>query len=73
MDLFTQYPQQDLMIKRVETPGDITLDEPIRSLPDIGDLLQRGVTATPGTKSMAVVGELNVVVRVKQHAHHFGQ
>jgi hypothetical protein len=61
------------MIKRLETPGDVALDEPVCPVPDIHNLLQSGVAAPSGTETMGVLGELDVVVRVQQHAHHLGQ
>src|SRR6266545_5646765 len=53
--------------------GDIALDEPVGSVPDLDHLAQRGVAAATWAESVGAVGELHVVVRVEQQAYHLGQ
>jgi hypothetical protein len=53
-----------VMIKAAEAVGDVSLDEPVRSLPDRRDLIQRGVTAPAGAETVGPVGEPDVVVRL---------
>src|SRR6266480_3969133 len=72
VDLLAQDRQHDLMVKTAETVRDVTLDEPVCSRPGTNNLAQGGVAAPAGTETMGMVGELNVVVRVEQHAHHPG-
>lgn len=70
MDLLRQNRAHDLMIKRPEAVGDVALDEPVRSLPDLDHLTQRGVAAPARTEAVGPVGELDVVVRLQQQTHH---
>src|SRR5690606_10353415 len=72
VDLFAEYREQDRVLKAPEAVGDVSLDEPVRSLPSSDHLLQRGVTPPAGTKPVGVLGELGVVIRIQQHAHHLG-
>src|SRR5919201_5052260 len=53
--------------------GDVALDEPVGSVPDLDHLAQRGVAAASRAEPVRTVGELHVVVRVKQQAYHLGQ
>ncbi len=56
VDLLAEDRQQDLVVDVVETSFDITLDEPLRALPVLGDVLQRGVTAQPRPEAVGVAG-----------------
>src|SRR6266511_3215277 len=53
--------------------GDVALDEPVGPVPDLDHLAQRGVAAASGAKPVRAVGELHVVVRVEEQAHHLGE
>src|SRR6185312_6173796 len=53
-----------------EAVGDVSLDEPGCPGPGVSHLAQRGVTAPAGTETMRTAGELRLVVRLKQQAHH---
>ena len=57
------------MIKLVKAPGDVTFDKPGCSRPVDRYLAQGGVAATVGTVTMGVVGELRLVIRLKQQAY----
>jgi hypothetical protein len=72
VDLLRQNRDQDLMIKRPEAVGDVALDEPVRSLPDLDHLTQRGVAAPARPETVGMLGEADVVVRLQQQAHHLG-
>ena len=71
MDFLRQYADHDLLIKRPEAVGDITLDEPGRPAPGVGHLAECGVTAPAGTEPVGTAGELRLVVGLQQEAHHF--
>ena len=58
------------MIKTPEAVGDVTLDEPGRPGPVMRHLPQRGVAAPAGPETMRPVGELRLIIRLKQQAHH---
>ena len=62
-----------LVIQRPETVGDVALDEPGRPGPGIGHLAQCGVAAPAGTETVGPAGELRLVVRLQQQAHHFAE
>jgi len=49
-DLLCQRVDHDLVVKRPEAVGDISLDEPARPSPGVGHLPQRGMAASTGTK-----------------------
>jgi len=70
VDGLRQRRDHDLMIKTPEAVGDVTLDEPGRPGPGVDHLPQRGMAAPAGTKTVGPVGELDVVVRLQQQAHH---
>ena len=71
MDLLRQDLEHDLVVKRPEAIGDVSLDEPGRPGPGVGHLPQRGVAAPAGPETVGAVGELRLVVRLQQQAHHF--
>jgi hypothetical protein len=73
VDLLTQGSDHDLVVKRIETPGDVALNEPLRPVPDIDDLTKCGVATSSGTEAVGMVGELDVVVRVQQQANYLGE
>ena len=59
------------MVQAPKAVGDITLDEPGCPFPGLGYLRQRGVAAAAGTETMRVAGELRLVIRFQENAHHF--
>ena len=61
------------MVDVVKTAFDISLDEPLRALPVLGDVLQGGVTAQSGPETVGVAAELRLVVGFQQAAHDFLQ
>ena len=58
------------MVKRPETIGDVSLDEPGRPGPGVGYLAQCGVAAAAGAETVGTVGERRLVVRLQQEADH---
>jgi hypothetical protein len=60
------------MVERPETVGDVALDEPVCSFPDIHDLTQCGVAASARPKPVGEVRELRLVVGLQQQAYHLG-
>jgi hypothetical protein len=70
VDLLRQRREHDRMIKTPEAVGDVPLDEPVRSLPYLHHLRQRGVAAPLGAETMRAIRELDVVVRLKQQTHN---
>ena len=73
VDLLAEDRQQDRVVDVVKASFDVTLDEPLRALPVLGDVLQRGVTAQTGPEAVGVVAELRLVVRLQDGAHHLLQ
>src|SRR5260370_27819885 len=69
VDLLRQDREHDLMVKRPEAVRYVTLDEPVRSLPDLGHLAQRGVAAPARPEALGAAGELRLVIRLKQQAN----
>src|SRR2546421_6374772 len=57
------------MIEPVETRGDVRFDEPGGSGPGGHHIIERGVTAPTGAKTVGPVGELWLVVRLQQEPH----
>src|SRR4051794_2249439 len=62
-----------MMVNIIKASFDVALDEPLRALPVLGDVLQRGVTAQSGPETMGVGVELRLVVCFQEAAHHFLQ
>src|SRR5207249_645358 len=60
----------DLVVERIETRGDVTLNEPGRARPGVGHLAKRGVASPAGPVPVGPVGKLGFVVRLKQQAYH---
>ena len=59
------------MVQGPEAVGDVTLDEPHGPGPGFLHFPQRGVAAPAGPEPVRTVGELRLVVRLQQQAHHF--
>ncbi len=55
----------------IETVCNISFDEPGYSSPMVVDFSQCRVATTVGAKSMRVVGELRLKVRLQQGAYYF--
>jgi hypothetical protein len=72
VDPLRQDRHHDLMVKAAEAVGDVALDEPVRPLPDLHDLAERGVAAPARAKPVGPVGELGLVVGLQQQADHLG-
>ena len=70
VDLLRQGREHDLVVERPEAVGDVALDEPVRPLPDVNHLAERGVAAPAGAEPVGTAGELRLVVRLEQQAHH---
>ena len=70
MNFLRQYPEKDHVVKRPEAVGDISLDKPVRPLPGVNHLAERGVAAPAGAEPVGAAGELRLVLRLKQQAHH---
>jgi hypothetical protein len=72
VDPLRQDRHHDLMVEAAKTVGDVPLDEPVRPLPDLHHLAQRGVAAPARAKPVGAVGELGLVVGLQQQAAHLG-
>lgn len=70
VDLLRQDLNHDIVIQRPEAVGDVSLDEPGRPGPSVGDLPQRGVTASPWPEPVGPIGERRFVVCLQQQADH---
>ena len=70
MDFLRQDREHDLMVERSEAVGDVAFDEPGCPGPGIRHLRQRGVASPAGTETVRPAGELGLVVRLQQEAHH---
>ena len=71
MDVLRESPDHKIMIKTPETVGDITLDKPGCPGPGLSHVPQCGMASPAGTETMRKIGELRLVVRLKQQADHF--
>jgi hypothetical protein len=70
MDLLRQDRDHDLMVKAPEAVRDVSLDEPGRPGPGALNLTERGVAAPAGAETVRAAGELRLVIRLKEQAHH---
>ena len=59
------------MVERVETLGDVALNEPGRPFPGDRHLAKCGVAAPAGTETVGAVGESGLVIRLKEQTHDF--
>src|SRR5207244_12346359 len=66
-------PDNAVVVKATETIGDNTRGKPGRPAPGVSHLAQCGVAAAAGTEPVGAAGELGLVVRLKQQAHHFAE
>ena len=70
LDLLTQYVQENLVPQRPEAVADVSLNEPHGPGPGVVDLPQRGMTPSVPPEPVRPVGELRLVVRLKEQADH---
>src|SRR5262249_19325276 len=70
VDLLRQDRDHQVVIERSEAVGDVSLKEPGRSGPGVGNLPQRGVTASPWSEPVGPAGKRRLVVRLQQQANH---
>ena len=61
---------RDLMVKRPETVGYVTLDKPGCPFPGVRHFRQRGVASPSGTETVGPSGKPGLIVRFQQDAHH---
>jgi hypothetical protein len=71
VDLLAQRLKRDRVVKLIEALGDVTFDKPGRPGPRDRHIAQRGVTAAAGSVTVGVLGELRLVIRLKQQTHDF--
>ena len=70
VNVLRQDGEHDLMVKRPETAGDVTLDEPGCPFPGFRHFRQRGVASPSGTETMGPSGKPGLIVRFQQDAHY---
>ena len=70
MNVLRQDGYYDLMVKRPEAVGYVTLDEPGCPFPGVCHFGQRGVASPSGTETVGPSGKPGLIVRFQQDAHH---
>ena len=73
VDVLCQRRERDLVVKLIEAAGDVALDKPSCPAPRDGHLAKRGVAAAAGPVTVGVLGELRLVVRLKQQTDDFAE
>ena len=71
MNVLRQDGKHDLMIKRPEAVGYVTLNKPGCPFPGVRHFRQRGVASSSGTETMGSSGKPGFIVRFQYYAHHF--
>jgi hypothetical protein len=70
VDRLRQDLQQDLVIQRPETVGDVSLDKPRGPDPGIADFPQRGMASAAFPEPVGLVRELRLIIRLQEQAHY---
>jgi len=73
VNVFRESPDHKIMIKAPETVGNITLDKPGCPGPGLSHVPQCGMASPTGTETVRIIGELRLVIRLKQQADHLAE